>query len=173
MAATLGVSGEGFAINYGCAGIGSEVMANRLGVGPMGNPDAVDLKFEEFFLSSWACGDPAMVVDVPANAPNATIGSPAEGQQINGNLKAEGPSSGHWQAEGNSVLPDDPSNVYHSYSRPGDLPRDEHGSGIVHATCTLISGCGLPTARRALPRFPDDQRGLRLQLGDSLRSNRI
>ena len=49
------------------AAIGAEVLANRLGVGPMGNADAVDLKFEEFFLSSWAVGDPAMVVDVNAS----------------------------------------------------------------------------------------------------------
>jgi hypothetical protein len=53
-----------FAINYGAAAIGPEILANRLGVGPMGNADAVDLKFEEFFLSAWAVGDPAMVVDV-------------------------------------------------------------------------------------------------------------
>ena len=58
---------DAFAINYGAAAIGAEVLANRLGVGPMGNADAVDLKFEEFFLSSWAVGDPAMVVDVPAS----------------------------------------------------------------------------------------------------------
>jgi hypothetical protein len=58
---------DAFAINYGTAAIGAEVLANRLGVGPMGNADAVDLKFEEFFLSSWAVGDPAMVVDVNAS----------------------------------------------------------------------------------------------------------
>ena len=42
----------------------------------MGNADAVDLKFEEFFLSSWAVGDPAMVVDVPAGD-QAKAGRPA------------------------------------------------------------------------------------------------
>src|SRR5262249_21274908 len=57
-----------FGINYGVAGIAPEILANRMHVGPMGNLDAVDLKYEEFFLSSWACGDPAMLVDVPANA---------------------------------------------------------------------------------------------------------
>jgi hypothetical protein len=56
-----------YAINYGTAAIGPEVIANRIGVGPMGNADAVDLKFEEFFLSSWAVGDPSMIVDVLAN----------------------------------------------------------------------------------------------------------
>ena len=54
-----------FAINYGMAGVGAEILANRLGVGPMFN--CTECKFEEFFLSSWAIGDPAQVVDVPAN----------------------------------------------------------------------------------------------------------
>ncbi len=67
------MGGDFFAINYGCAGIGAEILANRLGVGPMGRKDAVDLKFEEFFLSSWSCGDPAIVVDVPANTPNEAV----------------------------------------------------------------------------------------------------
>ena len=73
---------DSFAINYGMAGIGSEILANRLGVGPMGNADAVDLKYEEFFLSAWAVGDPAMVVDVPANSPNQAVSSPSEGSRV-------------------------------------------------------------------------------------------
>jgi plastocyanin len=73
----LSAGNDGFAINYGMAGIGSEILAARLGVGPMGNPDNVDLKYEEFFLSSWAVGDPAMVVDVPANTPNQAVTSPS------------------------------------------------------------------------------------------------
>ena len=56
---------DAFAINYGTGGIGAEIYANRIGVGPMGN--CVDCKFEEFFLSAWSVGDPAMVVDRPAN----------------------------------------------------------------------------------------------------------
>ena len=31
--------------------------------------DCPECMYEEFFLSSWAIGDPAMVVDVPANSP--------------------------------------------------------------------------------------------------------
>jgi len=53
---------DGFAINYGTGGIGAEVYANRIGVGPMGG--CVDCKFEEFFLSAWSVGDPAMPVMV-------------------------------------------------------------------------------------------------------------
>ncbi len=90
---TLRAGKDGFGINYGIAGIGAEIWANRTHVGPMGiNRDGVELSFEEFFLSSWAVGDPAMVVDIPANNPagaRATI----------------------------AYYPDDPSNVYHSYMR--------------------------------------------------------
>ena len=84
-----------FAINYGMAGVGAEILANRLGVGPMFN--CTECKFEEFFLSSWAIGDPAQVVDVPANTTDKL-----------GNL-ITGPKA-------TKVLyPDDPSNVHHSY----------------------------------------------------------
>jgi len=86
---------DGFAINYGTGGIGAEILANRLGVGPMAN--CTECKYEDFFLSAWAIGDPAQIVDVPANA---TDGS---GNLITG-------------AKATKVLfPDDPSNVHHSY----------------------------------------------------------
>ena len=61
----LAAGKDAFAINYGTGGIGAEVYANRIGVGPMGS--CVDCKFEEFFLSAWSVGDPAMLVDRPAN----------------------------------------------------------------------------------------------------------
>ena len=60
IAPTLGNAPDTFGINYGTGGIGSEILANRLGVGPEKN--CVECKFEEFFLSSWALGDPAMVM---------------------------------------------------------------------------------------------------------------
>lgn len=81
---------DGFAINYGSGGAGAEVLANRKGVGPMWN--CVDCKYEEFFLTSWAVGDPAMVVDNPANS------SPGSGPKAT-----------------KAFYPDDPSNVHHSY----------------------------------------------------------
>ena len=84
-----------FAINYGTGGVGAEILANRLGVGPMFN--CTECKFEEFFLSSWAIGDPAQVVDVPANATNSA------GQLILGRKATK------------VLYPDDPSNVHHSY----------------------------------------------------------
>ncbi len=89
----LSAGKDAFSINYGIGGISAEILANRLGKGPMGiNGDEVDLKFEEFFLSSWAVGDPGMVVDIPANSPGGKRATKA-------------------------LFPDDPSNVYHSYMR--------------------------------------------------------
>ena len=84
-----------FAINYGVAGVGAEILANRLGVGPMFN--CTECKFEEFFLSSWAIGDPAQIVDVPANTTDAF------GKLITGRKATK------------VLYPDDPSNVHHSY----------------------------------------------------------
>jgi hypothetical protein len=84
-----------FAINYGVAGVGAEILANRLGVGPMFN--CTECKFEEFFLSSWTVGDPAQVVDVPANTTDST------GKLILGRKATK------------VLYPDDPSNVHHSY----------------------------------------------------------
>jgi hypothetical protein len=93
--ATLHGVRDGFAINYGTGGIGAEIIANRLGVGPMW--DCVDCKYEEFFLSSWTVGDPAMVVDVPANTTDRR-----------GNV-IPGPKATK------ALYPDDPSNVHRSY----------------------------------------------------------
>ncbi|MEN3371005.1 MAG: manganese oxidase [Verrucomicrobiota bacterium] len=134
---------DNFAINYGSAAIGPEIVANRLGVGPMGNRDAVDLKFEEFFLSAWAVGDPAMVVDHPANASNAMVGNPDEHRALRtqvppGSVSAQlaaalvPPQPRPEQVSApvtddyaplpappikatKAFFPADPSNVYHSY----------------------------------------------------------
>src|ERR1041385_4111359 len=84
-----------FTINYGTAGIGAEILANRLGVGPMFN--CTECKYEEFFLSSWAIGDPAQIVDVPANTTDKL------GNLITGRKATK------------VLYPDDPSNVHHSY----------------------------------------------------------
>lgn len=131
---------DNFAINYGSGAIGPEVIANRLGVGPMGNKDSVDLKFEEFFLSAWAVGDPAMVVDCPANATNAIVDTPDKKrelhkevplgsvtQQISGATppfptRTLPPAADDFaplpatpMPSTKAYFPDDPSNVYHSY----------------------------------------------------------
>jgi manganese oxidase len=137
LADVMGAGTDNFAINYGSAGIGAEVLASRLGVGPMGGKESVDLKFEEFFLSSWACGDPAMVVDVPANAPNQTVTDPTLGsRQINSaitNGTATAFSALAGKKATKAYFPDDPSNVYHSYIRDRVTMRILHtGGGITH-----------------------------------------
>ena len=88
---------DGFAINYGSGGVGSEIIANRLGLGPMAQ--CTDCKFEEFFLTAWAVGDPAMVVDRPASK----------------NVDAAGRVIADPQRATVVYFPDDPSNVHHSY----------------------------------------------------------
>ena len=100
---TLHSARDAFAINYGAAGAGAEVLANRFGVGPM--HECTECKYEEFFLSSWTVGDPAMVVDVPANAP-CDPKSMHEGNPCT-------PTPGRKATK--AFYPDDPSNVYHSY----------------------------------------------------------
>ena len=76
---------DGFAINYGSAGLGAEVIAVRRGEGPA--KDCGECKFEEFFLESWVNGDPAM----PTNK------DPITGEAFE------------------VTYPKDPSNVHHSY----------------------------------------------------------
>lgn len=97
---------DNFAINYGIAGIVPTIFANRIQVGPQQH--AVTAKFEEFFLSSWACGDPAMPVDIPANT------KPKQSANF-------------------AKYPDDPSNVYHSYMNDHVKFRILHaGSNLTH-----------------------------------------
>jgi hypothetical protein len=103
---------DSFPINYGSGGIGSEIIANRLGVGPMW--DCTECKYEEFFLTSNTVGDPAMIVDIPANfgidqtpmwvGPKATM----------------------------ALYPDDPSNVHHSYLNDRVMFRNLHAGPKEH-----------------------------------------
>ncbi|MFY9823881.1 MAG: hypothetical protein WAM82_21050 [Thermoanaerobaculia bacterium] len=94
-----------FGFNYGMGGIGSEILANRFGVGP--EAGCTSCKYEEFFLASWAVGDPAMVVDKPAYSDtNCTWSS----SQLTYDC-----SAGARNRATKAFYPDDPSNVYHSY----------------------------------------------------------
>ena len=76
---------DGFGINYGASGLGSELIANRKKVGPAAA--CSECEYEEFFLESWVNGDPAMLVKV----------DPVTGKA------------------NQALFPDDPSNVHHSY----------------------------------------------------------
>ncbi|WP_241758190.1 multicopper oxidase domain-containing protein [Myxococcus landrumensis] len=75
---------DGFGINYGVAGLGAELIANRAHIGP--TKACVNCEYEEFFLESWANGDPAMNVEQDG------LGKPVA-----------------------ALYPEDPSNVHHSY----------------------------------------------------------
>lgn len=93
---------DGFMINYGSGGIGSEIIANRLGVGPM--HDCLSCAYEEFFLTSFAVGDPALIVDVPANLGLEAL------------LPGQAPPPGATGMKATRVIgPEDPSNVHMSY----------------------------------------------------------
>ena len=122
LAHTLHSVRDAFAINYGTAGAGAEILANRLGVGPMRS--CVECKYEEFFLTSWAVGDPSMVVDVPANAP-CTIANVRSG-----NVASCTPAPGAKATK--AFYPDDPSNVYHSYLRDHTKFRVLHAGSKEH-----------------------------------------
>jgi hypothetical protein len=99
---TLHSVGDKFAINYGIGGIGSEILSNRLGVGPMAK--CTECKYEEFFLSAWTVGDPAEIVDVPANTGLENL------------APGETPPASALGPKATKVLyPADPSNVHHSY----------------------------------------------------------
>jgi hypothetical protein len=111
---TLHSGRDAFAINYGTAGIGSEVIGNRLRRGPMAN--CVECKFEEFFLSSWAVGDPAMVPDVPADAP----------------FTGQIPQLDNGRRTTKVLFPEDPSNVYHSYMNDHVKIRNLHAGPKEH-----------------------------------------
>src|SRR5436305_10580637 len=93
LADTVAAGFDGFAINYGTGGIASEVYANRIGVGPMG--DCVDCKFEEFFLSAWSVGDPAMLVDRPANSNDLTANAKFQPPCNTGNAFNSPPCGGN------------------------------------------------------------------------------
>lgn len=65
---------DGFGINYGASGMGALLLANRKGIGPTAS--CVECLYEEFFLGSWANGDPALLEsysDDPSNVHHSYI----------------------------------------------------------------------------------------------------
>ena len=110
-----------FMINYGSGGIGTEILSNRLGVGPM--YDCLNCAYEEFFLTHFTVGEVAQLVDIPANAGLETItpqnvlnillflknGTPALTPAEQQFLAAMGPKATR------PLYPGDPANINHSY----------------------------------------------------------
>lgn len=79
---------DGFAINYGASGMGTTLISNRAGVGPARN--CVDCAYEEFFLQSWANGDPALLPqyrDDPSNVYHSYLGDPVEFHNVHAGPK--------------------------------------------------------------------------------------
>jgi hypothetical protein len=105
---------DSFMINYASGGIGSEIIANRLGVGPM--YDCMDCAYEEFFLTSFTVGDPGMRVDVPANFGLENI-TPED--IATANLATLGPLVGPKATT--ALFQDDPANIHNSYT--GDFAK--------------------------------------------------
>ena len=102
-----------FMINYASAGIGSEIIANRLGVGPM--YDCLGCAYEEFFLTSFTVGDPGMRVDVPANFGLEQVTPAQVAAQDKGLLPFIGPKAT------TALFQDDPANIHNSYT--GDFAK--------------------------------------------------
>ena len=123
-----------FGINYGVAGIAPTILANRIGVGPA--LDCPECKFEEFFLSSWAIGDPSVVVDVPANTPCKTEELLELTVQLGADPLHFNPTNPCTPTKGKKATkafyPDDPSNVYHSYLGDHVRFRVVHSGSAVH-----------------------------------------
>lgn len=68
---------DGFAINYGASGMGAILLANRKGIGP--SAGCAECLYEEFFLTSWANGDPALLEqysDDPSNVHHSYLNDP-------------------------------------------------------------------------------------------------
>jgi hypothetical protein len=124
---------DNMAINYGTGGIGAEIIsygADPGGIveGPFGSPHVPsgnakfcnDCKYEEAFLTAWAVGDPAMVIErQPVANPCGTVPTPdctpgALGEAIQ------------------ALYPDDPSNVFHSYLNDHVKMRVVHGGVAEH-----------------------------------------
>jgi hypothetical protein len=134
---TLAGVKDQFMINSGSGGIGSEIIANRLHTGPM--HDCTDCAYEEFFLSSSTVGDPAQLVNFPANTgieqcdPTDIDGPTCWRDPVN---LANGPVA-FPDAEGNLVPLDnfalyqeDPSNVHHAYTGDFTKIRNTHAGSF-------------------------------------------
>jgi len=112
---TLAGVKDQFMINTGSGGIGSEIIANRLHTGPM--HDCAGCAYEEFFLASQTVGDPAGLVNFPANSlieacspRNLAAGPDAPNSCWRDPNLANGPIEGNY-----ALYQEDPSNVHHSY----------------------------------------------------------
>ena len=149
---TLHSARDAFAINYGTGGIGAEVLANRFKVGPM--HACTECKYEEFFLSSWTVGDPAMIVDVPANHPCTVDDIRAAGEPpYPTNTCTPTPGAKATKA----FYPEDPSNVHHGYLNDHTRFRVLHAGSKEHHIHHLHAHQWLFTADSDKSTYLDSQ----------------
>ena len=154
---------DAFAINYGSGGIGAEILANRFKVGPMHN--CTECKYEEFFLSSWVVGDPAMVVDVPANhrCMVKTENPNQVDRQESFETKVQNLRNGvdcellTGKKATRAFFPDDPSNVYHGYIEDHTKFRVLHAGSKEHHIHHLHAHQWLFTADSDKSTYLDSQ----------------
>jgi hypothetical protein len=109
---------DAFMINYASGGIGSEIIANRLGVGPM--YDCLDCAYEEFFLTSYTVGDPGMRVDVPANFGLENVSPETVAAQDPALVPLIGPKAT------TALFQDDPANIHNAYTGDHAKVRNIH-----------------------------------------------
>lgn len=79
---------DGFAINYGASGLGTMLLANRKGIGP--GARCVECAYEEFFLTSWVNGDPALLPqygDDPSNVHHSYLNDRVEFRNVHAGPK--------------------------------------------------------------------------------------
>ncbi len=79
---------DGFGINYGASGMGTILLANRKGIGPA--KDCMECAYEEFFLESWANGDPALLpefADDPSNVHHSYLNDRVEFRNLHAGPK--------------------------------------------------------------------------------------
>ncbi len=85
---TLSGVRDGFGINYGASGLGTMLLANRKGIGP--TKDCVECAYEEFFLQSWANGDPGLLpeyADDPSNVHHSYLNDRVEFRNLHAGPK--------------------------------------------------------------------------------------
>ncbi len=146
---------DAFAINYGSGGAGAEIIANRLGVGPA--HDCPECMYEEFFLSSWAIGDPAMVVDKPANSPCTESDFDQMGEPLFNNVAPYPCTPTPGRKATKALYPDDPSNVYHSYLNDHVKFRNSHAGSDNHHIFHLHAHQWLHTPKEDKSNYSDSQ----------------
>ncbi|HEY5762759.1 MAG TPA: hypothetical protein VIS73_06100, partial [Rhodocyclaceae bacterium] len=129
-----------FMINYGSGGIGTEILSNRLGVGPM--HDCLNCAYEEFFLTHFTVGEFGVLTDIPANAGLETI-TPQNVLNILLAIKAGTTATALSTAEleflaalgpkaSKAFYPGDPANINYSYVGDAVKFRNTHNGFEQH-----------------------------------------